>query len=190
MPASAPETALIAALASAVRQEKEARAASRAALGVAHAAVREQVALLLRLRASGIKLTATVVARAFAGAALTLDARRRIAAQLRQRLRRVTHGHADLPQSPCHEGEGRAHVEGALAPSALNAHGAQEDAMAKLIKRTTTTVTEELLSEAEGLDLSPQGFSGEDDDADDDENDEEDDEEDDVDEDEEDDPEA
>ena len=155
------------ALADAARREAEARTAVRDARVRAQDAVREQARILRILKAQGTRLTAAAqwIAKAL-GLPLTVESRIKIAATLRQRLHRerVTAGHGILAPPALPE-----------APSALDPAGArmereheQEEKtnMGKMIKRTTTTVTEELVRQDEELAAEAEQAEGEDPDAD------------------------
>jgi hypothetical protein len=117
--------ALFAKLAAALAAERAARAQARGALA-------DQAALIHELRAEG--LTSTRIAHRLAcmdGTDLSVEARKRLAARLRQRLSRVTRSHGDLVLA-----------HGQQAPEAPPSESRKEvEPMAKIIKRVTTVET-------------------------------------------------
>jgi hypothetical protein len=123
---------LAADLAGAFAAERDARTAVRAA-------VRRQTVLLWRLREGGVPFTAAALARAL-GEAASPEVRRRLAARLRQRIRRatalVTERHVELKA-------GCPRAESARLPWGMAAN--KEIAMpnGKLIKRVITEETYE-----------------------------------------------
>jgi len=150
------------ALAAAARREAEARAAVRDALARTREAVREQTRILRILKSQGMRLSAAAfhIARAL-GLKPTPALRQRLAAAWRQRLHRagVTAGHGDLS---CHlppEAASRLSQE-----EARMKRDREENPMGKLVKRTTTTVTEELVEPGEDIEHDAESIEADDDD--------------------------
>jgi hypothetical protein len=121
-------------LAGAVRAEREARTALRDAL-------RRQASALRRLRTGGVPFTAAALASVL-GEEASPEVRRRLAARLRQRIRRVTERHAKPePVSPPAVSVPLPSVE------ATNEENAMPNG--KLIKKTTTVEEYEVDLDAE-----------------------------------------